>query len=561
MRAVIIKSSILFCIVALVGSMLYCISPIYQPYPEPMGPYAVGTITTTLVDQQKPEIGLTWYYPSNIAKSKTQYSSQPLARQAYKIEKQRTSWVPQFAWNYLLSTIKSYAAPGVPTQSNKKYPIIIFAPDNNPYTTYITYLEEIASHGYIIVAVTNTNDNLTQVLDALPIYNTDPTFILHNNLQLDRIGALGNGSGAKSIQDLCSIDPRCKASISMSWFSPTMTQSKKPLMAFLGKEWANAKDVPHRDLQELDDPFLPFITTDFGANAFSDYVLLQWPWSKFYDVGPHWARNAIADSIRIFFDWYLKNDLQIKQPAPQSGATIVLNGTSSAGKSDLANELQMLYGNKCRIIKLDDFEAFYVIKNPIIAFTGPKIYFTPERQEKRWHDFYTYAKQLASSGYHVFIDTVRYDEDYEKYSDWIGNNLVYKVLVYCPLDTIIERVAQRSKNKLERRTVAQAIEQFCEIYRLQESATEPIVDHVQTNRMQTALDVATKEMSEMKRVSSEYIATFDKDFTEQFKLKTLKEITLTTKHPWDLIVNSGNHSAHDLALIVYDYLKTKGLSN
>lgn len=558
MKTIIIKISALLSIIALVCCGLYCTLPVYQPYPKPTGSYGVGTITTTLVDPHKPEIKLTWFYPTSTAKSNTQHSTQPLAGQEYVQEKLRHSWVPMFVWTHLLGTINSYAAPGVPAAPNQRYPIIIFAPNDNPYITYVTYLEELASHGYIIVATTHTADDLTRVIDALSIYDTDQTFILHNKLHLEHIGTLGHGVGAKKTTNICSTDHRCIASISMDWFSPTMTHSTKPLMAFLGKEWTKREDVPHRQLQELDDPFLSFVTNDFSTNAFSDHVLLRWPWSTLYGIGPHWARTAIADCIRIFFDWYLKNDLKIKQPSQQPGAIVVLNGTSSAGKSALANELNLLYGDTCRVIKIDDFEEFYVIKNPLIAFSGPKEYFTPERLEKRWRDFYTYAKRLAVSGFHVIVDTILFDE---KYTNILGDDQVHMVLVYCPLETIIERVEQRSKNELERRTVAQAVGQFSEIYKIQESVTEPVVDHVLTSHMQTALDIAIKELGATEKVPREFIIKFKQDFTEQFKLKTLNRIILTIKKPWDLIVNSGSHSPRDLALIISDYLKIKGLRN
>lgn len=550
---------LLLSIISMLCISAYCFFPLSQPYPAPTGPHAVGMTTTALTGHSKQAIAITWYYPSSTEKNNTLHLSQPLAWQEYKRRKQEKSWVPMFVWNRLLNNLKSYAEPGVPTVPDKKYPVIIFAPSNSSYATYVTYLEELASHGYIIAAVTHPYDDLKQLVNALEEYNNDSTFVLHNKLQLDRIGVLGHADGGKTIANLCSTDSRCKAGISLDWFSPTMPTIKKPFMALLGNDWAHSKEVPHPDLQELDENFLPFVTTDVGANAFSDYVLLRWPLSKLFGVGPHWARNAIADCIRIFFDWYVKNDLQITQTAAKSGAIIVLNGTSSAGKSAIADELQSLYGNRCRVIKLDDFEAFYVVKNPIIAFSGPRKYFTPERLEKRWHDFYSYAKKLALSGYHVFVDTLRFDEDYAKYTTLLGNDQVFKVLVYCPLDVIVDRVKQRSKNKLERRTVAPAVRQFSGIYKLQKQADELIIDSIQSDRMLYALDTAIKELKGMKTPVEER-ERLRHEFVDQFKLNALKKVVLTPKNQWwDFFVNSGSHSPHDLALMISGYLKTQGL--
>ncbi len=236
-----------------------------------------------------------------------------------------------------------------------------------------------------------------------------------------------------------------------------------------------------------------------------------------------------------------------------TGTIVILNGTSSAGKSSIIKVLHPTYQNSCIFVSLDDFIKTYMIK---CSF-----------QEIEWdllfNAFYKHAKQLSKNNTTMFIDTVQFDAHYDHYSSILGQQTI-KILVYCPLDAVIDHVEKRnnSSDKDEKRTINQAFDQFQNIYKRQDSPNETVVDRIQTSSMKHALQIAEQEVQQLMKEAGKSpeeikknIQSFVKPFVEQFKLDTLDEITLTTIHPWDLIINSSINSPEESAQIITDYLK------
>jgi len=259
----------------------------------------------------------------------------------------------------------------------------------------------------------------------------------------------------------------------------------------------------------------------------------------------------------IFAGIYLLNQKS------KAGTIVLFNGTSSAGKSAIIKELQKIYGDSYVDVKIDDFLREYFLKHPLpesMTNQEAKDAFSPMIVA-----YYTHVKQLALNGKNVFVDTVQFDDKYEKYSAILGHDKVIKVLVYCPLDVIIERVAKRnqSSDENEKRSIGQAFGQFPAIYKLQESMNETVVDRIKTNRMQHAMELVDLEARQWFKESGAKQEEFEKneqflnDFAQQFKLDTLKEIVLVPKHRWDLIVNTGTHSSSEIAKMISEYLSKK----
>lgn len=599
-----ILCGIAFTVVAISAGILCYFFPIFKPFPKLTGPYAVGTITTTVETKNDREIIVTWYYPSNAEKNNTLYSSQPAIWRAYKEREKRDSWLPGFVWNQLLDGIKSYAIPDAPVNTGEKYPVIIFSHGIGAFSTYATYLEELASWGYIVVAVTHPGstpvsvypderiveidpefqkaithndrvgiyeyrtkahyqwlDDLKKVLDSLEKYNNDPEFILYNALDVARIGALGHSHGGWAVTDLCMHDARVKAGINMDGYTKTVPLSEfsKPFMVLLNQAWTNQKDIDEI-YKNVGNDAIKLAIPDAGHNAFSDYILLKWPLTRFFNVvtkDQSGVRKAIGDTLRIFFDWYVKNDLRIRSENHDSKDLVLINGTSSVGKSAIIRELQKDCGAQCRSIKLDDFFEYYQIKHAVFDLGE---YLKKEGNEHLiFSSFYIYCRQLADSGYITYVDTVLLENEYEKYIPLLGK--AHKVLIYCPLDIAVERVIERNKsgNPLEKRGVNQPVGQFTGIYKLQETVDEKTVDTIAPQRMLFVLDEAINELKELK-VPQKEREQLRFDFIKQFKLDTLKEITIATKRPWDLVVNTGVNSPADAACMISKYLEKKGVS-
>ncbi len=136
-----------------------------------------------------------------------------------------------------------------------RYPVLIFEPGlGNIPTQYTTLLEDLASHGYVIFAITptyssdvvafpdgrvveatpagklDTNENpqtaanqlvmvwsqdVIFVMNQLDRLNTAPGNMWSQRLDLARLGVFGHSFGGATAAQVCHLDARCKAGINI----------------------------------------------------------------------------------------------------------------------------------------------------------------------------------------------------------------------------------------------------------------------------------------------------------------------------------------------------------
>ncbi|HEY9125922.1 MAG TPA: alpha/beta fold hydrolase, partial [Acidobacteriaceae bacterium] len=258
-------------------ALVACAFSIYLPIfhlPPPTGSYAIGTQIISLVNPAPKAPGaaeangqralmIQLWYPASP-------SRQPIA--PYRILKETTrlssyqSVTPTHArWN------APSAAAGAP------FPILLLNPAWNGRRTYYMYLvEELVSHGYIVVGIDHTGNSgptafpdghVNQpdpdpgldfeahsydevnaygarvqkiqveddqfVLDQLAAWNQQPGNFYQNRLDLARVGAFGHSFGGSVSAELCRIDPRVKSALDMdgSFWPPVQNNGlAKPLM-------------------------------------------------------------------------------------------------------------------------------------------------------------------------------------------------------------------------------------------------------------------------------------------------------------------------------------------
>lgn len=259
--------------------------------------------------------------------------------------------------------------------------------------------------------------------------------------------------------------------------------------------------------------------------------------------------------------------------AKPCGHVILLNGTSSAGKSAILAELTKL-NSSYRIFKVDDWwpdvmrtkakemgweeeskmDPWMYLYHYMAKKTG-KYYFATEMREILFNDsasFYAPAKKAAGEGHTVIIDTVlEYEKEYIEFDNYFNDCQACKILVYCPLDVLLSRVEQRnaSGNPDEQRTAFQSFEQFPAIFKVQDHADEQVVDVVETSAMKQELDEAIKQL-QVHGIPDPYVPKleeFRNKFVAQFKLDEQGKIKLVPTHSYQLILNSGTKTPAELA--------------
>ena len=338
--------------------------PLLNPFPIPTGQYAVGNSSYHwIIEHQnqsldkRNEFNVDVFYPSSSdPKEKRTFRYQPDKMDALAIVKAQHSYIPQRIWHCLLSNMYSYAEPNA-TISNKeaKYPVILYLPGISAEDLHAVYLEELASHGYVVVAIEPPYDTLVTVFpnneiitldstlqkaievnnrDAIYIYrdqaherwsnyieitlprlqhfNEDKDSIFFQKLDLNEIGLMGHSHGGAVVTDFCAKHTISKAGINMDGWTKTYN-SNAPFEApflFLSKEDGEMPEM-HEFFSNNNRPdFHKIIIQGAGHAAFSDLILVKQPITRWFGIVTKNAQDVriqISKHIVSFFNKYLKH--------------------------------------------------------------------------------------------------------------------------------------------------------------------------------------------------------------------------------------------------------------
>ena len=231
--------------------------------PHPTGPFAVGRMEYDWTDQSRtdplaPQPGtkrelVVWaWYPAN---------RMPGAHPAPYLPPKWASLIDQQHAFLGISTaqssdaIQTHSVDQAPLLAGTaRLPVLIFEPGlGSPPTEYTTLLEDLASHGYVIFAITptyssdvvfpdgrvvkatpagklNTNANPQVAANQLvDLWSQDVIFVMDHlarlnitrgnvwsqRLDLTRLGVFGHSLGGAAAAQVCHLDARCKAGINL----------------------------------------------------------------------------------------------------------------------------------------------------------------------------------------------------------------------------------------------------------------------------------------------------------------------------------------------------------
>ncbi len=251
--------------------------------------------------------------------------------------------------------------------------------------------------------------------------------------------------------------------------------------------------------------------------------------------------------------------------AANSGQILLLNGVSSSGKSTIIHEIHKINPD-IKILKVDDWFP-EILQKKAASFgwqagsdAGPwlyicnhahrttgQYYFDTQIREMFFEgaaiEFYQKAKDIAKNQQNVIIDTVlENDREHKTFDDFFKIDKALKVLIYCPMNVLLERVETRNRLEIAReyRNAFQSFEQFPALYKLQEAKSETIVDIVEADVLEAALEKAIQELIKH-NIPDPYLpklSQFKIDFIKKFRLSEKKEVLLVAKHTYDLILNN-----------------------
>jgi dienelactone hydrolase len=309
------------------GVVLAAILPLALPVPElpvPSGPEAIGTLSFDLVDREREEtygsapggprrLRVQVWYP---AEAESDVAPLPWADDWDVVAPAISTLLGYPGWflNYTRYT-DSHALPSLPVATGA-FPIVIYSHGWTGFRAIgVNQIENLVSHGYIVVAADHTYSAVTTRFedgdvvpydpDALPdeddvdeeeyseasqslmeVYTADlitildaldqgelgPFGALGASADVSRIGIYGHSTGGGAAIEVCLVDERCDAVLGLdAWVEPIpdrtiAASATRPALFMRSDEWIDTEnDAVLRGIAERSENVTYWIGVD-GAN-------------------------------------------------------------------------------------------------------------------------------------------------------------------------------------------------------------------------------------------------------------------------------------------------------
>jgi len=281
--AVLVAILLVLVMIGLFGAVVHLGDHREVVLPRPTGPYAVGRTLFDWTDLKRDDpyssaIGehrelMVWlWYPAAVS---------PQAKPAGYIP---AAWASQLPWRpvTLPGKVRIHAVADAPlAASQQPYPVLVFSTGlGNLPSDYTTLIEDIVSHGYVVLGITNTysapvvrfpdgrvanslpeasfprgsreamqsaGDRMVKVwsadirfaIDSLAGMNSNPKSRFSGHLDLARVGLFGQSFGGAAAAEACSSDPRCKAAVDIdgNLFGDVLKKGIQQPLLFVLSDW------------------------------------------------------------------------------------------------------------------------------------------------------------------------------------------------------------------------------------------------------------------------------------------------------------------------------------
>lgn len=266
---------------------------------------------------------------------------------------------------------------------------------------------------------------------------------------------------------------------------------------------------------------------------------------------------------------------------------IILNGTTTAGKSSIASELQKKLGDKTVILSHDTY-FITTLQNPLNwtcsmwcnvprGLCGDGKWITSKELNilalKALAELLDTALEYYSNGFNVIIDVVAYKKDViSLITASVQDHKSKWILVYCPLETLIERVIERNKQRdaTQHRSLTQALNQFTHFYSAQDpDEKSKIIDTLTPETLEATLAKA-QSARKMSPKPPKYIQgiqdaicphTFDEIQNNVYKTfpvsEELQSVSIAASIQHDLLVHTYKNTSEKCADRICREIKKK----
>ena len=295
--------SISFVFISLLGGTVF---PVPDPFPI-TGPYQVGTREIHLVDPNRNELygsdpaaprefmAQIWY-PAEPGPNDQQAQWMPAIQFAGPAIAAKLD-LPAFTLGHLKYVLANAFLEADPVQDGKTFPVLIFSHGWEGFKEQNIYqVEELASHGYVVIGISHTYGSVLTVFpdgrqvptnqNALPDGVSDEAYDQASNLvvqqwagdiswtldelesmdqesgdwflsgkvDLERVGVFGHSTGGGAAVEFCLVDKRCQVILGMDvWAEPAQPEIlalhlTQPALIMHSEDWYSPNE-PDRNYE------------------------------------------------------------------------------------------------------------------------------------------------------------------------------------------------------------------------------------------------------------------------------------------------------------------------
>lgn len=281
--AVLVIILVILALIGLFGAMVHFGDHREVVLPKPSGPYAVGR---TLFDWTDPKRDDPYSSAMGEHRELMVWLWYPAAasQQSKPADYIPSAWASELPWRPVTipGRVRVHAIADAAVASTRQtYPVLVFSTGHgNLPSDYTTLIEDIVSHGYIVLGITSTysapvvrfsdgrvasnlaeasfprgpeqavrpvGDRMVKVwaadirfaIDELAQMNSDSKNRFFGRFDLARLGIFGQSFGGAAAAEACSADPRCKAAadIDGNLFGDVRNGQIKEPFLFILSDW------------------------------------------------------------------------------------------------------------------------------------------------------------------------------------------------------------------------------------------------------------------------------------------------------------------------------------
>ena len=240
----------------------------------------------------------------------------------------------------------------------------------------------------------------------------------------------------------------------------------------------------------------------------------------------------------------------------------VLYGTSCAGKSSIAFELQKQIGDQARIISFDEI---FSKENDLFLSDKEKFSMPSNKDERKELEInieelstqriHKEIKKNIEHGNIVVLDLIRLDN---KDFLLLKNYQVKMILVYCSLNKIIEHLTARNalENDEETRDILTVFEHFYDSFDPQDINNNFTCDILQKSDCDNAFEYAQNSLRDDQNIDLidflKDVDTNKQNFVSHFNFDKVEQIAICHDIFYDIIVHTDNLSPSECAAYILE---------